>query len=47
MGKLSNILAAGSGGNINDLWNSTAAEPVPVRCGYRRSSDGEFRPVIL
>lgn len=47
MGKLLNILAAGNGGNINDLWNSTAAAddfgPLPPGLYVCRLASGELR----
>jgi hypothetical protein len=47
MGKLSDILAASNGGNINDLWNSTAAAddfaPLPPGLYVCRLASGELR----
>ena len=47
MGTLSNILAAGNGGNINDLWNKTAAaddfKPLPPGSYVCRLASGELR----
>lgn len=47
MGKLSDILAASNGGNINDLWNSTAAAddfgPLPPGVYVCRLASGELR----
>ncbi len=47
MGKLSDILAASHGGNINDLWNSTAAAndfaPLPPGAYVCRLASGELK----
>lgn len=47
MGKLSDILAASNGGNINDLWKSTAAAddfaPLPPGSYVCRLTSGELR----
>lgn len=47
MGKLSDILAASNGGNINDLWKSTAAAndfgPLPPGLYVCRLASGELR----
>ena len=47
MGKLSDILSAGNGGNINELWNSTTAAddfgPLPGGSYICRLTSGELR----
>lgn len=47
MGKLSDILSTGNGGNINELWNSTAAAddfgPLPSGTYTCRLLNGELR----